>query len=61
MKPKNEEISDYEKRINYLAMVLKDFMENTGAGEIEIEYDGQKLNGYYLYQDILDELDIKYW
>lgn len=50
-----------EKRIDYLARVLRLFMEDTTAGEIEIEYDDQKLNGYYLYQDILDELNIKYW
>jgi len=45
-----------EARINYLLRVLDDFMHSSGAGELMIEYDDARCDGYCLASDIAAEL-----
>lgn len=47
-----------EPRINYLVRVLHEFMQNTAAGQEEIDYDETTCDGICLAKDIADELRI---
>lgn len=47
-----------EPRINYLLRVLDAFMDETVAGELQIDYDGTTCDGACLAGDIRAELDI---
>ena len=44
-----------EPRIQYLARVLKEYMEIEDAGEYAIVYDGAICDGYCLAEDIFIE------
>lgn len=47
-----------ESRIEYLVRVLHDFMEETSAGEIPVEYDNGSWDGYCLADDLAMELEV---
>ena len=47
-----------EERINFLVRVLHEFMDSTIAGEVRIDYDGVKCDGFCLSNDIAAELNI---
>jgi len=47
-----------ESRIEYLARVLHELMDNTIAGEETIDYDGVTCDGICLAEDIINELNI---
>ena len=52
------EPKENEDRLTYLARVLHHFMNQTGAGELTIEYDDTTCDGYCLATDIMSELDM---
>lgn len=46
-----------ESRIEYLLRVLEEFMQNTIAGEITIEYDDAVCDGMCLAEDISNAVE----
>ena len=48
-----------EPRLEYLARVLHEFMDNTVAGEQTIEYDETTCDGQCLANDFMAELNME--
>jgi hypothetical protein len=50
-----------EDRLEYLVKVLHEFMNNTGAGEHTMTYDGVVCDGLCLADDFINETGVDVW